>query len=89
MVSLISDICLLDSVGNFVAGRREEGNYGENGSKNGLNGRNKGGIGQILLPSASVSFRGQWVAVVSLISDFGPPDSVANFAGLFPERGKL
>ena len=57
MVSLISDICLLDSVGNFVAGRREEGNYEENGSKNGLNGRNKGGIGQILLPSASASFR--------------------------------
>ena len=61
MVSLISDFYLLDSVGNFAGGRREEDNYEENGSKNGPSGRNKGGIGQIFfrqLPSASVSFRG-------------------------------
>ena len=81
VVSLISDFYLLDSVGNFVDGRREEENYEENGAKNGPNGRNKGGIGQILLPSASVSFRGQWVAAVSLISDFYLLDSVGNFVG--------
>ena len=72
---------LLDSVGNFAGGRREEENYEENGAKNGPNGRNKGGIGRILLPSASVSFRGRPAAVVPLISDFPLICSVGNFAG--------
>ena len=70
---------LPDIVGNFVDGRREEENYEENESKNVLNGRNKGGVGQILLTSASVSFRGQWAAVVSLISDNHLLDSVGFF----------
>merc|ERR1712112_537908 len=57
VVSLISDFYPPCSVGNFADGRREGGNYEENGAQNGPNGRNKGGIGQISLPSASVSFR--------------------------------
>ena len=42
--------------------------------------KKQGRVGQILLPSASVSIRGQWVAVISLISDFYLLDSVGNFA---------
>ena len=42
----------------------------ETNQKNGLKGRYKCGAGKLRLPSASVSFRGQRVAVVSLISDF-------------------
>ena len=49
--------------------------------KNGLNRRNKGSIGQVSLPPASVSVRGRLAAVVSLISDFHLIDSVGVFAG--------
>ena len=81
MVSIISDFYLPESVGNFADGRREEENYEENGAKNGPNGRNKGWVGRILLPSASVSFRGRPAAAVPLISDFHLIGSVGNFAG--------
>ena len=40
-------------------GRWKLGNYEEKQRKIGLNGRNQGGMGEILLPSASVSFRGR------------------------------
>ena len=68
MVALISDFHMLDIDGNFLVGRRNEGIMRKT-EKNGLNRRNKGGVGRISLPSASVSFRGR-TAVVSLISDF-------------------
>ena len=40
-------------------GRWEMGNNEEKQRKIGLNGRNQGGVGKILLPSDSVSFRGR------------------------------
>ena len=43
-------------------GSWEEENNEENEPENGLNGRNKGWVGQILLPYASVSFRGRLAA---------------------------
>ena len=53
----------------FSDGRREAGNYEKTEQKRPI-GRNKGGIGRILLPSASARSRGQRPAVVSFLSDF-------------------
>ena len=41
-----------------VAGRWKLGNYEERQRKTGLNGRNQGGVGEILLPPAAADVRG-------------------------------
>ena len=95
VVSSVSDIHLLGSVGKCMwggIGNWKEENNEENGPENGLNGRNKGGVGQILLPSASVNFRGRLAAVVTLVSDIHLVGSVGKCVwggGRKMERGKL
>ena len=49
--------------------------------QNGLNGGNKGGVGQVSLPPDSVSLRGRRASVISLISDIYLLDGVVNSAG--------
>ena len=56
----------------FAVGRWSMGNIEEEQMKFNLNARNQGGIGEILLPPAPASFRGQRIAVVSLFTDFTP-----------------
>ena len=82
VVSLISDTHLLDSVG-FL--RAEDGNkkiMRKTEQKMVQMDEIRARLAKFCfrqLPPASVSFRGQWVAVVSLISDFYLLDSVGNF----------
>ena len=63
----------------FSDGKWKMGNIEEKRRKFAINARNQGGIGEILLPSASASFRSQLFAVVSLLLDFYPGGGVGIF----------
>ena len=71
MVSLISDTHLLDSVGNFVGGRREEQNYEENGAKMAQMEEIRAALAKFCfrqLPSASVAGGLRWFRYFRILS---------------------